>query len=141
MSELKQIQVGSDTYDIRDAGALREDQGTENAGKVMTVGTDGKTAPMAPGGGTERKTGTLTTAGWTAGTGYAYEQTLTLDGVTAETDFDYDCELSGTDVEADATVLEAFSLVVWAGSQAGGIKFCATDKPDSNIPMLLRVYQ
>ncbi len=93
------------------------------------------------GGGVSRVTATLTTGGWSAGSGYAYTQTVSLAGVTAETDFDVDVDLSGTDAEADALILAAFGLVIFADSVSGGIKFaCATEKPEVNIPLIIRIY-
>lgn len=87
-----------------------------------------------------RRTGTLTTAGWSAGSDYSYSQTLTLSGVTADTDFDYDCQLSGSDETSDLNILEAFALVTYADSVSGGIVFKATGLPSVDIPVLVRLY-
>ena len=39
------IQTPQGEYPLRDIGAVRTDQGTENAGKVMVVGLDGNLFP------------------------------------------------------------------------------------------------
>ena len=113
---------------------------TEGSGNAVSSGGV-FAALVGKGGKNVRYTVTLTTGGWTAGSGYAYEQTVALGAVTADTDFDVDVSLSGTDAEADALLLEGFGLVVFADSVSGGIKFaCATDKPGVNIPLNIRIY-
>lgn len=139
MSELSQIEAEGVTYDLRDDGAVRQDQGKENAGKSLVIGNDGMVM-LGKAGGTDRVSATLSAAGWTAGTSYAFEQAVTISGVTAETDFDADCALSGTDDEADGLVQDAFGLVPYAVSQAGGIRFYAAEQPDVNIPLTIRLY-
>lgn len=139
MAELNQIEAEGVVYDLRDDGAVRQDQGTENAGKALVIGNNGKVTP-GKAGGTDRVSVTLSASGWTAGTSYAFEQAVTISGVTAGTDFDADCALSGTDDEADGLVQDAFGLVPYAVSQAGGIKFCAAEQPDVNIPLTIRLY-
>lgn len=101
------------------------------------------TALQSAGGGAKRYTVTLPTSGWAAGSSYAYEQTVSVSGaaITADTDFDVDVEQSGTDAEADALILAAFSLVTFADSVSGGIRFaCPATLPDVNIPVNIRIY-
>lgn len=109
-----------------------------------TVNIKGPAGPAGPAGANtiaSRHSVTLTTGGWSAGSGYAYTQTVSLGGVTADTDFDVDVNLSGTDAEADALILEAFVLVTFADSVSGGIKFaCPSEKPGVNIPINIRIY-
>lgn len=47
MAELNQIEAEGVVYDLRDDGAVRQDQGTENAGKALVIGPDGKVVPKA----------------------------------------------------------------------------------------------
>lgn len=48
------IQTPQGEYPLRDIGAVRTDQGTENAGKVLGIGSDGMVTPVEgnSGGGT-----------------------------------------------------------------------------------------
>lgn len=90
---------------------------------------------------TKRYNVTLTASGWTAGSGYAFEQTVSVSGMTANTDFDYCYSISGTDAEADAAIANAASLINYASGGAGGVVFrCATTKPAVDIPVYIRVY-
>lgn len=61
MSELSQIEAEGVTYDLRDDGAVRQNQGTENAGKSLVIGSDGMVVPV---NGAEAFSVTLTAAGW-----------------------------------------------------------------------------
>ncbi len=117
-----------------------DDVPVEGSGNAVSSGGVFE-ALQSAGGKATRCTVTLAADGWTAGSGYAYEQTVSISGVTAETDFDVDVELLGTDAEADVLVLEAFGLVTFADSVSGGIRFaCPTDLPDINIPVIVRMY-
>lgn len=135
--ELAQVEVDETTYDLRDDGALREDQGTGNAGKTMIVGTDGKLVPVEA---VERQTVTLSASGWTAGSDYAYIQTATVSGMTAETEFDWDVALTGTDAEGDAATREAFAVIQYANGQSGSVVFKATEQPGVNLPVIVRTF-
>lgn len=135
--ELAQVEVDETTYDLRDDGALREDQGAGNAGKTMIVGTDGKLVPVEA---VERQTVTLSASGWTTGTDYAYVQTATVEGMTALTEFDWEVSLTGTDEDGDAATVEAFTAVQFADGQAGSVVFKATDQPGVNLPVIVRTF-
>ena len=41
------IQTPQGEYPLRDIGAVRTDQGTENAGKVLGIGSDGNVTPVS----------------------------------------------------------------------------------------------
>lgn len=87
-----------------------------------------------------RQTVILSSGGWSAGTDYAYTQTATVEGMTAETEFDYDASLTGTDAEGDAATLEAFAAVQYASGQAGSVVFKATEQPTVNLPVIVRTF-
>lgn len=166
MMAINQVIYGGETLmDLRDstvnestllAGAVAYNAAGERiVGAVVTVGVDtvptagsgnavssgGVFAALQELGSVNRVAVTLPASGWSAGSGYAYAQTVSLAGVTAETDFDVDVELSGTDAEADALILEAFGLVTFADSVSGGIRFaCPAEKPGVNIPLTIRLY-
>lgn len=84
------------------------------------------------------QTVTLTTSGWTEGTDGRYYQTVSVSGVTADTPVVLvDCALDGTDLDADAEVLEA-----WQGPSANNVKqgdgtltFYSYEIPSVNIPV------
>ena len=153
LMDLRDSTVNEDTL-LAGAGAYNA-AGERIVGAVVTVGVDavpaaGSGNAVSSGGvyealqkvsGTERRSATLATGDWAAGSGYAYTQTVSLGGVTADTDFDVDVELGGTDAEADALILEAFGLVIFADSVSGGIRFaCPAERPGVNIPLTIRLY-
>lgn len=89
------------------------------------------------GGGSETQTATLTTSGW-ALSGDRYTQTVSVSSVAADTPVVLvDCALTGTDLDADATVLEAWQLVSCnnVAQGAGSLTFYAYEAPTVNIPV------
>lgn len=83
---------------------------------------------------------TLNAAGWTAGSDYSYTQTADIPMVSADVDFDYDCQLTGSNETTDLSILEAFAMVTYADSISGGIVFKATGLPSVDIPVMVRLY-
>lgn len=82
---------------------------------------------------------TLTTSGWTEGSDGRYYQTVSVTGVTTDISqvINVDCALDGTDLDADAAILEA-----WQGPSAnnvaqgaGTLTFYSYDLPTVNIPI------
>ena len=80
---------------------------------------------------------TLTTSGW-AQSGNRYSQTVNVTGVTASTPVVLvDVALSGTDIDADAALLEAWGIVS-ANNVAQGdgtLTFYALSVPSVNVPV------
>lgn len=101
------------------------------AGNVLTIGL--KSVPQT----SATQIVTLTTAGW-AKNGNRYQQQVSVSGVTADTPVVLvDCALTGTDLDADAAVLEA-----WKGPSAnnvtqgaGTLTFYSYAVPAVNIPV------
>lgn len=89
-------------------------------------------------GGLSSVSATLTTSAWTL-SGDRYQQSVSVAGVTTDATqvILVDCALTGTDLDADATVLEAWELVscnnVTQG--AGSLTFYAYEAPTVNIPV------
>lgn len=90
-------------------------------------------------GGLTAATATLTTSGWTLGSDDRYYQTVSVAGVTTDATqvIVVDAALSGTDLDADAAVLEA-----WQNPSAhnvtqgdGTLIFYSYDIPAVNIPI------
>ena len=80
---------------------------------------------------------TLTVTGWTL-SGDRYYQTVSVTGVTADTPVVLaDCALDGTDLDADAALLEAWGIVS-ANNVAQGdgtMTFYALSVPSVNVPV------
>lgn len=101
------------------------------SGNVLTLGL--KSVPQT----SATQTVILTTAGWSK-SGDRYQQQVSVSGVTADTPVVLvDCALSGTDLDADAAVLEA-----WQGPSAnnvtqgaGTLTFYSYQVPSINIPV------
>lgn len=86
---------------------------------------------------------TLTMGGWYTDGSYRAQQ-VTVSGLKASYDVspDVDCELSGTDADGDAAILEGWALVHYAQTGAGTITFkCCGDAPTVNIPVVVRVFE
>ena len=82
-------------------------------------------------------TATLTTSGW-AQSGDRYSQTVNVTGITASTPVVLvDVALSGTDINADAASLEAWSLVSAnnVAQGAGTLTFYTLIIPSVNVPV------
>lgn len=80
---------------------------------------------------------TLTTGGWTK-SGDRYYQQKSVTGVTASTPVVLvDVALTGSDLDADATALEAWGIVSAnnVDQGAGTLKFWAYEIPPVNIPV------
>lgn len=78
-----------------------------------------------------QRSGTFTVAGWVAGTGYAYEQTVSVAGLKAEYDTRpmVDISLPGTSESANKAVLKAFGQVAMFDTGNGTLTAYAPYKP------------
>ena len=88
-------------------------------------------------------TGTLLASGW-AEDSYGYQaQTITISGLQADYDVDpqWDVELSGTDPDADAALLEGFALIHNYKTGANSLTAqCIGKAPSVNIPVKVVVF-
>ena len=95
------------------------------------------------GGGCTCVTATLTTNGWSASSPYAYEQTVSVTGVTTEASqyISVDVALSQTDKDANNAMLEAWNLVAQcpAKQNSGSITFYSADMPSVAISLNIGV--
>ena len=82
-----------------------------------------------------QRSGTFTVAGWVAGTGYAYEQTVSVEGLKAEYDTRpmVDISLPGTSESANKAVLKAFGQVAMFDTGNGILTAYAPYKPAVNM--------
>ena len=108
------------------------------ANGVASLGADGKVpSAQLPEMGAASYTATLTTSGW-AQSGNRYSQTVNVTSVTASTPVVLvDVALSGTDLDADAAVLEAWQYPS-ANNVAQGngtLTFYSYEVPAVNIPI------
>ena len=104
---------------------------------------NGKTGDVTVAGGGVGNTATLTTSGWTANSTFGFEQTVSVTGVTtnAAQVINVDVDLSLTDVDANASMLNAWALVAQcpAKQNAGSLTFYATEQPTVNISIVVGV--
>lgn len=78
---------------------------------------------------------TLTT-NWREQSNGTFAQTITVPGVTADNEVVVDCNLSGTDIDADIAVLEAWGCVNRASQATNSLTFyCYGDTPTVTIPL------
>ena len=113
-------------------------------GQLVSFDKEGKPVPVDPdalelGGGGKAVSATLTTSGWTLGSDERYYQTVSVEGVTTDATqvIVVDPALTGTDLDADAAVLEA-----WQNPSAhnvaqgdGTLTFYSYEVPSVNIPL------
>ena len=124
----------------------KQDKLSGTAGQVVGFDSDGNAvAQAAPSGGSSaaQYSLTLTMGGWYTDGSYRAQQ-VTVSGLKASYDVspDVDCELSGTDADGDAAILEGWALVHFAETAADSITFrCIGDAPAVNIPVVLRVFE
>ena len=124
----------------------KQDKLSGTAGQVVGFDSDGNAvAQAAPSGGSSaaQYSLTLTMGGWYTDGSYRAQQ-VTVSGLKASYDVspDVDCELSGTDADGDAAILEGWALVHYAQTGAGTITFkCCGDAPEVNIPVIVRVFE
>ena len=105
-----------------------------NAAGEQIVGTAGFSAQ----GGTA----TLLTSGWTEGSDGRYAQTISVEGVEADTEVILvDVLLTGEDLDADATVMDAWALPSANNvtQAAGTLTFYSYDLPEVNIPIQVAI--
>lgn len=87
-------------------------------------------------------TATLTSSGWAASGDYQV-QTVAVDGLKASYPVApvIDAQLTGTDADGDAAVLEAFQQVNLVTSAAGSITaYCIGDAPTTAIPLIINTW-
>lgn len=87
-------------------------------------------------------TATLTSSGWSASGDYQV-QTVAVDGLKASYPVApvIDAQLTGTDADGDAAVLEAFQQVNLVTSAAGSITaYCIGDAPTTAIPLIINTW-
>lgn len=124
----------------------KQDKLSGAAGQVVGFDADGNAVAQAASSGGSSATQhslTLTTGGWYTDGSYRAQQ-VTVSGLKASYDVspDVDCELSGTDADGDAAILEGWALVHYAQTGAGTITFkCCGDAPTVNIPVVVRVFE
>lgn len=88
-------------------------------------------------------TGTLLASGWAADSHGYQAQTITITGLKASYDVDpeWDVALSGTDPDADATLLEGFALIHNYKTGANSLTAqCIGKAPTVNIPVKVVVF-
>ena len=110
---------------------------------VTSVNGQTGAVTVETGGGCTCVTATLTTAGWSASSPYAYEQTVSVAGVTTDASqyISVDVALSQTDKDANNAMLEAWNLVAQcpAKQNSGSITFYAADMPSVAISLNIGV--
>ena len=111
------------------------------SGSVLTLGL--KSAPSS----SESINVTLTTAGWTDNGDGRYKQTVNVAGVTTDASqiIVVDVYQDGTDLDADATVLEAWLDASGPAGQNktqgnGKLTFYCITPPTVNIPVVVGVH-
>lgn len=85
---------------------------------------------------------TLTTSGWSASGSYQ-KQTVTVTGLKANYSVApvVDAQLTGTDAESDAAVLEGFALVNIIQTAANQlVAYCLGNAPSVNIPLIINTW-
>lgn len=85
---------------------------------------------------------TLTTSGWSA-SGSFQKQTVTVTGLKANYSVTpvVDVQLTGTDAESDATVLEGFTLVNIIQTATNQlVAYCLGNAPFVNIPLIINTW-
>ena len=88
-------------------------------------------------------TGTLLASGWAADSHGYQAQTITITGLKASYDVDpqWDVALSGTDLDADAALLEGFALIHNYVTGANSLTAqCIGTAPTVNIPIKVVVF-
>ena len=88
-------------------------------------------------------TGTLLSNGWAEDTNGYMAQTITITGLKASYSVDpqWDVALSGTDPDADTTLLEGFALIHNFKTGANSLTAqCIGDAPEVNIPVKVVVF-
>ena len=110
---------------------------------VTSVNGQTGAVTVETGGGCTCVTATLTTAGWSASSPYAYEQTVSVTGVPVDASqyISVDVALSQTDKDANNAMLEAWNLVAQcpAKQNSGSITFYAADMPSVAISLNIGV--
>lgn len=85
---------------------------------------------------------TLTTSGWSASGSYQ-KQTVTVTGLKANYPVApvVDAQLTGTDAEGDAAVLEGFALVNIIQTAANQlVAYCIGNAPSVNVPLIINTW-
>ena len=110
-------------WDTLDTKLKAIDEQFENVGS----GIDGVQKSLAPNIWVEQSDGT-------------FAQTITVDGVTTESEVVVDCNLTGTDIDADIEVMTAWGCVNRAKQATNSLTFyCYGDTPTVAIPLNLVV--
>lgn len=93
-------------------------------------------AQQDQGGGATGASVSLSASGWAEQSDGTYAQTVSVADVTADNQIIVDCALSGSDVDADIAVLEAWGCVNRCSQAAGSLTFyCYGDVPTVAIPL------
>ena len=78
---------------------------------------------------------TLTT-NWSEQSNGAFAQTITVAGVTEDNEVVVDCKLSGTNIDGDIKIMEAWGCVNYATQATNSLTFyCYGDVPTTSIPL------
>ena len=119
-------------------------------GRGVSVASDANISDMAallssvPAGiEVKQYTGTLLASGWAADSHGYQAQTITITGLKASYDVDpqWDVALSGTDLDADAALLEGFALIHNYVTGANSLTAqCIGTAPTVNIPIKVVVF-
>lgn len=119
---------------LTNLGAMPAITGTEG----QIVGFDSTGAPVAqdiPPASADGVTTSLSTT-WTEQADGTFAQSISVQNVTANNQIVVDCSLSGTDIDADVAVLEAWGCVNRCDQAAGTLTFyCYGDIPTVAIPV------
>jgi len=123
--------VMADITDLSIDAAPAQNSGNPiSSGGVFTALQNFKTATQY--------TGTLLSTGWAEDTNGYMAQTITITGLKASYTVDpqWDVALSGTDPDADTTLLEGFALIHNFKTGANSLTAqCIGDAPEVNIPV------
>ena len=118
-----------------DAAPAQNSGNPVSSGGVFTALQNFKTATQY--------TGTLLSNGWAEDTNGYMAQTITITGLKASYSVDpqWDVALSGTDPDADTTLLEGFALIHNFKTGANSLTAqCIGDAPEVNIPVKVVVF-
>lgn len=119
---------------------------TLTAQEPLSLEQSGSTATLkmtgSPGIEAASYTATLSSSGWAASGSYQ-AQTVNVSGLKASYPVSpvIDAQLTGTDADGDAAVLEAWSAVNYVTSESGKITaYCIGDAPTANIPLIINTW-
>lgn len=136
--------AGTDYATPEQLSAKISDPSSKSSGQVLTYNGTAWVAQDASGGMSGAKyTVTIPNSSWTQSGGY-YTNTVTVTGLkeTYPVSPVVDCQLSGTDADADNAILAAFgSLAVITTAENSITVMAIGTSPDVNIPIIINVWE